>query len=85
MYGYICVKNFSSYPAISVYINDRLYFPDLLTESAYKQVSYGSAQVIVLNNRNKIIFDIYLPVHSKWRYVLEIYQNSYNFIPVGFS
>ena len=85
MYGYICAKNLSSYPVISVFINDILYFPDLLTESAYKPVPSGSAQVIVLNNRNKPIFDIYLPIRSKRRYNLEIYSENCIFTPAGFS
>jgi len=85
MYGYICVKNLSCYPVISVYINDTLYFADVLTTSPYKPVDAGSAQVKILNNRSKMVLDIYLPIKSHQRYILEVFPETYSFTPVGFS
>lgn len=85
MNGYISVKNLSRYPIITVYVDDILYFYDLLSESAYKPCVPGSTNIKILDNREKVVYDLYLPINPGCRYLLEIYHNSYAFIQSGFS
>ena len=84
MYAYIKAKNLSNSPVISVYINDTLYFRDLIGNSISKECDAGSIILTVLDNREKVILDLYLPVSPRKRYLLEILTNGYNFTPLGF-
>lgn len=84
MYAYIQAENLSKSPVISVYINDTLYFRDLIEKSVSKECDAGSIIVTVLDNREKVMFDLYLPVSPRMRYLLEILPLGYNFIPIGF-
>lgn len=85
MYAYLSVKNLSGYPIITVMVNNRLFLPDLISRSEYKPCPAGSIQVTVFNNRARLIKDLYLPLNSYCRYILEIYPDRYNLIHSGYS
>ena len=80
MYAYITLRNLSSYPVITIYINDTLYFRDVISDSNCKACPTGSVKITVLDNREKIIFDLYLPVKPLSSYILEVYTDMCIFI-----
>lgn len=85
MYAYIKAHNLSKSPVISVYINGALFFRDLIENSALKECDAGSIIVTVLDSRERVMLDLYLPVSPRRRYIIEVLPTGYNFIPLGFS
>ena len=77
----ISVRNKSTYPVVSVYIDDRLYFSDVITFSGYRQCPSGSITITVFDNREKCIFNVYFSAAACHSYTLEVYNTCCKFIP----
>jgi len=72
MCSYLSVINESTCPVISVLINDVTFFKDVLLESAWKYCPAGSSNILVLDNREKTLFDLYIAINPRRRYILRV-------------
>ena len=73
MCAYLSVFNESTCPAITVLVNDVLFFKDIIYKTSYKLCPTGSVQIIILNNREKILYDLYIGINPKTKYILKVH------------
>ena len=73
MQACMSIKNNSNIP-ISVLIDDEYFFPEILPgETTFcKKVSCGSFRLTVLNNRSRVIYDLWLSAYGGSRHTLTI-------------
>ncbi len=73
MMSCVSVKNNCPF-TVSVYIDEVPFFTDVLPDcrTHFKSLDFGSASIVVLNNREKVIFDLWLSVQKNARHTLEI-------------
>lgn len=71
----IIIKNFSSYSAISVLLNDELISHDILKNesSAAKPCPFGTNSVKIFSASGRIIYDLWLSAYTA--HALEIYDS----------
>lgn len=81
MQSSISVRNFCR-SAVSVYIDDEPFFRSVLpcAKTRFRRINAGSAAVRVLSNREKLLFDLWLPVAPESRHILKIYDGLCIFI-----
>ncbi len=81
MQSCMLVKNNCSFP-VSVLIDGVPVFTDILPNAVTccKKVITGSFQATVLNNRNKVVFDLWLSAAPDTRHTLTITNSSFCFI-----
>ena len=84
MQALISVINESACPAITVLFDDVILFKDILHISAEKPYPAGSVQVVVLDNRQRTLHDLYLGLSPGKRYILKVHTKDCIFIQSGF-
>ena len=84
MQAYISIINESVYPAISVLFDDIILFKDILHTSAKKPYPAGSVQVIVLDNRQRTMHDLYIGLSPDKSYILKVHTKDCILIQSGF-
>ena len=84
MQAYINIINESAYPVISVLFDGILLFKDIIHVSCDKSYPAGSVQVIILDNRERIIHDLYLGMSPEKSYILKVHTKDCILIQSGF-
>ena len=81
MQSFFAVKNETSFPVISVFIDEKRIFSDILKGemSKYAPIEYGSAVLCVYNNFEKLILDKWISIAPNKRLVLSIYDGDLKF------
>lgn len=80
----ISVKNLSS-KVVSLIVDDNLIFSDVLPESYtfFCPTEFGSAHLIVLNDREKAIHDLWVSIAPDSRNILYIFDTSCCFVTLS--
>ena len=80
MYSFLTVINGGS-SVLSVNINDDEFIDCLLPSetSKPKRVIYSSTQVVVKNGREKVVFDLLLPIKKEASHTLLLWDTSFLF------
>lgn len=80
MYSFISVINESSH-VISVFCDDEPLFLDVIPheKSKPKRVLYGCVNTIVKNGREKVLYDLWLPVKKETSHNLTVWDTSCKF------
>ena len=81
MQSFIAVKNETSFPVISVFIDEKRIFTDILKGemSEYALLECGSAALRIYNNFEKPIFDEWISITPYKRLVLTVYNGDLKF------
>lgn len=81
MYSFISVRNESS-QVLSLFCDDELFIQELLPEDFSKpiRIMCGSVHTVIKNGRDKVIFDLWLPVKKETSHTLILRDTSFNFI-----
>lgn len=80
MFSFLSVLNKSS-DVISVIADDDVIFSEILpgVKTKPKRVLYASTRIIIKNSREKLIFDLYLPIKKETSHTLTIWDTSFDF------
>ncbi|HAL63448.1 MAG TPA: hypothetical protein DCO93_03270 [Clostridiales bacterium] len=80
--SWLAVKNETSSPVISVFIDEKRIFSDILKGemSEYALLECGSAAITVYNNFEKLIFDEWISIPPCTRLVLTASEKFLKFI-----
>ncbi len=78
MNSYLSVINSSEIPAVSVYCDNTPTAVDIIAghQSKFHICPAGSRTVTVINNRGRVIFDLWLSLAPKKKHILEIFTDS---------
>ena len=82
MQSFFAVKNDTAFPAISVDIDGRRVFYDIIKGdvSAFIAMPCGSVALAVYNNYERLIFDAWISLPPKKRLILSVTDKSAAFI-----
>lgn len=80
MYSFLTVINYGS-SVVSVNINDEEFIPCILPGeiSKPKKAIYPSTRAIIKNGREKVIFDLLLPIKKEASHTLILWDTSFQF------
>ena len=81
MYSFLTVVNMGS-SVLSVRLNDEEFIPCLLPSqiSKPKRVIYPSTRAVIKNGREKVVFDLLLPIKKETSHILTLWDTSFEFI-----
>ncbi len=80
MSSFLSVLNKSS-GVLCVISDDEIIFPEVLpnVKTKPKRVMYASIRVVIKNSREKLIFDLWLPIKKETSHTLTIRDTSFDF------